>query len=244
MSLKLVNPFSYPLSITAGGLLLFLGVRWIALPSLVAMPLAAALTIATAYLRQHQEPSPEKERLSQVQSELEGVRRSAQNLREQAQTLQAQAKAILRQEQLSPLSMDILAAVQYGCDLAISLPEKVEMLAVKLPDTRSLLDATALQQQLQQVRSEKVKATGRSLASLERLEASLKRNLKLTTANQDDRQAQIHNLSALIQESAGVLQRLQNHLQTANLADTTQIDRLQALVEEMNQLQQEMDLFV
>ena len=62
--------------------------------------------------------------------------------------------------------------------------------------------------------------------------------------NQNDRQSQIRNLSALIEELAGVLQRLQNHLQTANLADLNQIDQLQALVTEMNRLQQETDLFV
>jgi hypothetical protein len=140
--------------------------------------------------------------------------------------------------------MDILAAVQYGCDLAIALPEKVDRLAAKLPQTRSLLDTASLQQQLQQVQTEKLNATGSAYTSLQRLEESLQRNLSLLNTNQDDRQAQILNLAALIQDSAGVLQRLQNHLQTANLADVNQLDQLQELIGEMNRLQQEADLFV
>lgn len=244
MTLKLVNPLAYPLAMTAGGILLFVGIRVVALPNVVAVPMAAGLTIAVSYLRQQQEPSPEKSALRQVQSELEGVRGDAHQLQQQAQTLLEQANQLLRQEQLSSLSMDILAAVRYGCDLAIVLPEKVDALALKLPQTRSLLDQTSLEQKLKAVRSEKIKASGSALQSLQRLEESIQRNLGLMNANQNDRQSQIHNLSALIQDLAGVLQRLQTHLQTANLADLHQIDRLQELVTEMNRLQQETDLFI
>jgi chromosome segregation ATPase len=244
MSFKLVNPFSYPLAMTIGGALLFVGSRLVALPSLMVVPLALGSSVAVSYWRQEQEPTPEKMLLRQVQSELEGVRGEAKQLQDQAQTLLNQANLLLRQEQLSPLSMEILAAVQYGCDLAIALPQKVEDLALKLPQTQSLLDRDTLQQKLKKVRSEKLKASGSTLQSLERLEESLERNLNLMNTNQNDRQSQIHNLSALIEELAGVLQRLQNHLQTANLADLNQIDQLQALVTEMNQLQQETDLFV
>jgi hypothetical protein len=244
MSLKLVNPFSYPLAMGTGGVLLFVGTRLVALPNILVVPLAVGLTIVVSYLRQGQEPTPEKARLRQVQSELEGVRGEAQHLQQQAQILLEQANLLLRQEQLSPLSMEILATVRYGCDLAIVLPEKIEALALKLPQTRSLLDKDTLQQKLKKVRSEKLKASGSSLQSLQRLEESLQRNLSLMNANQNDRQSQIHNLSALIEDLAGVLQRLQNHLQTANLADLDQIDQLQLLVTEMNQLQQETNLFI
>jgi len=244
MTLKLVNPFSYPLAMTTGGVLLFVGSRLVALPSVVVVPLAVGFTLAVSYLRQRQEPTPEKEELRQVQSELAGVRGEARQLQQQAQILLEQANRLLRQEQLSPLSMEILAAVRYGCDLAIVLPEKVDTLALKLPQTRSLLDQTSLEQKLKTVRSEKLKASGSAFQSLQRLEESIHRNLSLMNANQDDRQSQIHTLSALIQDLAGVLQRLQNHLQIANLADTDQIDRLNELVTEMNRLQQETDLFI
>jgi hypothetical protein len=242
--LKLVNPFSYPLAMTTGGVLLFVGTRLVALPSLVVVPAAVGLTIAVSYWRQHQQPTPQKSQLRQVRSELEGIRGEASQLQHQAQLLLEQANLILRQEQLSPLSMEILAAVRYGCDLAIVLPTKVEALALKLPQTRSLLDKDTLQQKLKKVRSEKLKASGSALQSLQRLEQSIQQNLNLMNANQNDRQSQIHNLSALIQDLAGVLQRLQNHLQTANLADVDQVDQLQILVTEMNQLQQETDLFI
>ena len=121
---------------------------------------------------------------------------------------------------------------------------RFDRLAAKLPQTRSLLDTDSLEQQLQQVKRDKLNATGSAYSSLQRLEESLQRNLSLLNTNQDDRKAQILNLAALIQDSGGVLQRLQNHLQTANLADMNQLDRLQDLIGEMNRLQQEADLFV
>ena len=243
-SFRILNPLSYPLAVAAGGLILFFGVRIAALPTVLVAPIAAGFTIAAATVRQHQEPTPEKEILRQVQAELQGVRTAADRLRQQAADLLRQANQVLRQEELSHLSMDILAAVQYGCDLAIALPEKVDRLAAKLPQTRSLLDTDSLEQQLQQVQRDKLNATGSAYSSLQRLEESLQRNLSLLNTNQDDRKAQILNLAALIQDSGGVLQRLQNHLQTANLADVNQLDQLQDLIGEMNRLQQEADLFV
>ncbi|MDY7024669.1 MAG: hypothetical protein SWJ54_25535, partial [Cyanobacteriota bacterium] len=80
--------------------------------------------------------------------------------------------------------------------------------------------------------------------NLEQLAASLQQNIELAKTGQDTRQAKIISLSTLIQNSAGVLQQLQNKLRIADLNDSEDIQELRRLSDELNQYQANMDIFI
>lgn len=49
--MKLTNPLYYPVAVLVGGIALFVGVRFIQLPSVIMLPVAAGIVVAgTSYL--------------------------------------------------------------------------------------------------------------------------------------------------------------------------------------------------
>ena len=56
--------------------------------------------------------------------------------------------------------------------------------------------------------------------------------------------AQVVSLATLIQDTAGVLQELQNKLREADLNDSTQTLELRSLGEQLNSFQENVDLLI
>jgi hypothetical protein len=238
--MKFFNPFLYPFPILLGCLFLILSIRVLRLPIVVVFPIAGGLAVGGAMVR-HSQEKPALIALQALQGELAEVKTLAEQLATKAELLRQEAEQILRNREIS---LELLSAVQYGCDLAIALPGKVDRLAQHLPSETSLLSVEDLQKRLKAVRQQQVQSQGATQASLAKLAQSLQRNIELTQAGSDIRQSQILNLTTLIQDSAGTLQQLQNSLRSINLEDADQVSQLQSFTEELSRLQQEVDLLI
>lgn len=239
MSNKLVNPLYYPLAVLAGGVALVLGVRVAQMPSLVMLPVAALIATAGASLLKSQQPqmllnNPELER------ELQLVRQRARELVDRANALRSEASQLLT----DAYQLELLAAVQYACDLTSELPAKIEQLARRLQGANTLLSVSDLQQQLTEVGTKLQSSSGIAREQLTKLSEILQRNIQLAQQGQNARQAQVVSLSMLILEEAGVLQELQNKLRTSNLTDTNQAIELRSLSEEIRSFTENVDFLV
>ncbi|MGC9505751.1 hypothetical protein [Baaleninema sp.] len=239
--MKLANPFYYPMSILAGGVVLFLGVRLANVSSIVMVPTATVVSLVGAYWRKSQEPEGIAVENPDLARELETVRVSAANLASKADELQQEAEGLLTG---GTVQMELLTAVQYACDRAQELPEKIDRLSRRLQGSDSLLSVEELQRQLREVRSKKASRRGVAQQQLSQLAASLERNIHLAQAGKDARDAQAISLFTAITESAGVLQELQNKLRTADLQDSEQLQELRSLSQDLQLFQENVDVLV
>ena len=107
----------------------------------------------------------------------------------------------------------------------------------KLPGFRIFLWEAPPLQQLQEVENKRASSSGIARQHLNQLTNSLQRNIQLAKEGQNARTAQMTCLYTLIQDSAGVLQQIQNKLRTADLTDVEQIHQLQASTDELTSLQ-------
>ncbi|MGF1478572.1 MAG: hypothetical protein ACFB4I_03665 [Cyanophyceae cyanobacterium] len=236
----IANPLRYPIAVLAGGIVLFVGVRLLQLPSAAMLPASAAIAcLGSAFLKSRE---PERINLGNpaLEQELQSVQQQAHRLAQQAESLRAEAEKLLT----SSTQIDLLVAVQYACDRAIELPQKLARLVRRLHGADSLLSPQDLQQQLQEVQEKQRHSSGVARQQLDRLAESLRRNLTLARQGQDARQAQVISLSTLITDSAGVLQQLQNRLRTSDLQDSEQIQELRSLSEELSGFQENVDVLV
>ena len=234
---KLANPIYYPLAVLLGGITLVLGVRLLAIPNLVIIPTAAVITTAGATFLKSQQPDPEK----LLEQELEGIKSQARAVALSAETLRNEANQMLTNGEFQ---LELLVTVQSACYRAIELPDKIAALARRLPASNSLLSAEELEQQLQQVNNQLQSSSGATRQQLVQLANSLNRNLELARRGQDTRQAQIINLQAIIQDSAGALQQLQNKLRTADLNNSEAIQELRDLSDQLNGYQESAQLLL
>jgi chromosome segregation ATPase len=141
--------------------------------------------------------------------------------------------------------MELLVAVQYACDRAVELPDKIDQMIQRLQNSdATLLSASELQRQLTEAETRLRSSSGTAREQLQTLTDRLHRNLQLVQQGQDVRQSQIANLSMLVNDTAGVLQALQNRLRTANLTDATQATELRSLSEELSNVQSNVDLLI
>ncbi|NJL00675.1 MAG: hypothetical protein HC838_09455 [Spirulinaceae cyanobacterium RM2_2_10] len=232
------NPLHHPLAILAGGIVLVVSVRLLALPSAIALPASAAIAIGGAQLLGWRQPQRAKTLLA---SELQVLQAVARDLAAKAESLRQEASRLLAS---GSGQLELLTAVEYVCDRAQELPEKVAKMTERLQDNDSLLSITALQQQLLEVQARQQRSTGAAQQQLVQLAASLQRNIELAQQGEDARQAQAIALSTLMTDSAGALQTLQNRLRTANLADATALVELRSLSEELSGFQESMELLV
>ncbi|WP_026097607.1 hypothetical protein [Baaleninema simplex] len=239
--MKLANPFYYPMSILAGGVVLFLGVRLANVSSIVMVPTAAIVSLAGASWRKSQEPEGLALENPDLDRELQSVRVSAANLASKAEELRQEAERLLTG---GTVQMELLTAVQYACDRAHELPEKIDRLSHRLQGSDSLLSVEDLQRQLQEVRSKQASRRGVAQQQLSQLAASLERNIHLAQAGKDARDAQAISLFTAITESAGVLQELQNKLRTADLQDSEQLQELRSLSQDLQLFQENVDVLV
>lgn len=120
----------------------------------------------------------------------------------------------------------------------------IEQIAQRLPESESLLSINELQQQLLEVKSKIRSSFGVSRKQLEQLQASLERNIELAQQGQDTRQAKLTSLYTVIQDSAGVLQQLQNKLRTADLTNSEELIELRNLSEELSGFQENIDFII
>jgi hypothetical protein len=171
-------------------------------------------------------------------SQLQVIRARAVVLAVSSQDLRSEATKLLTRSN----QMDFLAAVQLSCDRVVELPSKIDLLAQRLHGSDSLLSVNELRKQLDEVRQKLGSSSGVAKQHLAQLEGSLTRNLNLAQEGQDTREAQLLSLSILVQDSAGVLQRLQNQLRTASFSDLHQLEKLLSLNDELNSLQENFDL--
>ena len=236
-SIKLTNPLNYPLAILAGGIVLFLSVRLVQLPSFLMLPVSGAIaTMGASFLKSKQ---PEKPDFGNpiLEKELESVKQQAQLLAEKAENLRTESEKLLTPSD----QIELLSLVQYACNNAQELPGKIEELSRRLHGENALLSVPELQKQLAEIEVKKGNSSGIAQEKLKELAASINNNIKLAQQGEDARQAQVISLSSLIIESAGVLQQLQNKLRTSNLDNSESISELRSLSTELNSLQENVD---
>lgn len=232
--MKLANPLYYPIAVLAGGIVLVAGVRLVGLPNFIILPVSVAVATGGAAAMKSKEPDAQKIAQQQIQRELKLLQTSAKNLAEKAEILRQEANQLLNR---SSFEMNLLVAVQEACQRAIELPIKIEELGRRIHGANSLLSVNDLQQQLQEVKNKRALSSGIARQHLDQLANSLQRNIQLANEGQNARTAQITSLYTLIQNSAGILQQIQNKLRTADLTDYQQINELQASTDELTSLQ-------
>ena len=232
--MKLANPLYYPIAVLAGGIVLVAGVRLIGLPNLVVLPAAAIVATGGAATIKSREPDAQKIAQQEIQRELQLLQTSAKSLVEKAEILGQEANQLLSR---GSYQMDLLVAVQEACQRVIELPIKIDELGRRIHGANSLLSVNDLQQQLQEVEAKRSSSSGIARQHLDQLTNSLQRNIQLAKEGQNARTAQITSLYTLIQDSAGVLQQIQNKLRTVDLTDSQQVHELQASTDELTSLQ-------
>ncbi len=238
--MKIVNPLYYPVAVLAGAITLFLGVRFVQLPSAIVIPVAAGITIFSAnYLKSHKPELFDLEN-PELEQELQRVIVSANSLAIKAKGLHLEATKMLT----DTFHLELLAALQINCNRAVELPKKIDNLARRMQDSHSLLSVQQLQQQLAEVQERLKFSSGVAKQHLSQLANSLSRNIQLAKEGQDTRLAQIVNISTLVQDATGSLQRSQTKLHSSDLSDSAQISELQALVDEFSNLEANIELLI
>lgn len=239
--MKLANPLYYPIAVLAGGIVLVTGVRLMNLPNVIILPTATAVTIAGSTLLKSREPDTKKLAQQQLQKELQTIQKSAKMLATKAETLRQEANQLVPSD---TVNLELLATVQYTCDRAIELPAKIDQLTKRIQNNESLLSVNELEAQLQEIQAKKKSSSGIALQHLTELAKSLKQNIELAKEGQNTSTAQLANLQTLIQNSAGVLQKLQNKLRTADLTNSQEVKELKLLSAELNSFQENVDILI
>jgi len=238
--MKLANPLYYPFAVLSGGIILFAGVRFLNLSSALMLPVSAAVAVAGAAALKSRQPEFLNLNNPGLERELQSVRQQAKVLADKAISLQVESGQLL----VGISDMELLVAVQYSCDRAAEIPLKIDKMALRLQGDDSLLSPQELQRQLDEVQAKISRSSGVAKTQLIELSKSLSRNIQLARQGEDARQAQIISLSTVIQDSAGVLQQLQNKLRTADLTNSEQTRELRELSENLRSFQESVDLLV
>ncbi|PSN19185.1 hypothetical protein C7271_08585 [filamentous cyanobacterium CCP5] len=238
--MKLANPLQYPIAVLAGGILLVAGVRLGRLPSVVVVPVAAAVAISAATVLQSRQPETFALENPALDRQLQQVRQQAQDLVQQAAALQTEAQQLLTDVH----ELELLGTVRYACDRSRELPAKIDQLSRRLSGRDSLLSVDDLQKQLAEVQQKQRTSSGVARDQWSKLATSLQRNIQLAKQGEDAREAQVVSLSTLILDAAGVLQQLQNQLRTADLTTTAAAEEVRSLSDEFNSMQENMDVLM
>ena len=238
--MKIANPLYYPIAVLAGGIILIGGVRFLSLPNLLMLPVSAAVATGGATVLKTRQGNNLRLTNPALRRELEAVKTQANLLAEKANNLRVEAGKILT----GIADMELLAMVQYACDRATEVPRKIDEMARRLQGDDALLSIGELQQQLKEVRGKLSGSQGVAKEQLTKLAESLNRNIQLARQGRDARQAQVVSLSTIIQDSAGVLQQMQNKLRIADLSNSEDKRELQFLTQELRSFQENIDLLV
>lgn len=239
--MKLVNPLNYPLAVFIGGICLFLGVRIANLSSLIILPLSGSIVFISSNILAKKETEVETNiDNTALEKELNKAKNQAELLIKKSESLRLEAEKLLQDSS----QLDLLTTVQYTCDRALELPQKIENLSNRLHGGDSLLSVEELNKQLQDIQTKQKYSRGLALKQLKQLEKTLKNNIQLALEGQDAREAQVFSLVNIIIELSGILQNLQNKLRTSDLNNSDAIQELKMLSEELNNFQDNVDLFV
>ncbi|MBW4464391.1 MAG: hypothetical protein KME07_02985 [Pegethrix bostrychoides GSE-TBD4-15B] len=238
--MQLANPLYYPLPVFVGAITLVAGIRLVNLPSFVVLPVAGAVAMGGAAFRKSQAPPSLNLNNPALEADLLRLQQQAQTLTLKAEELRLEAARLLTQS----TQMDLLAAVQLTCDQVQELPTKIAQLVQQMQGQDSLLSVQDLQRQLANLEAKLPSSVGVMQSQLIQLAASLRQNIQLAQEGQDARQAQAASLSKLVLDSAGQLQKLQNHLRTADLANAQQTTELRTLSDELSSVQTSLDLLI
>jgi len=236
----LVNPLHYPTAIFSAALVLVLGVRVWGLPRWLMVPVAVVMALGGSWLlREAQQPLFADPALTR---EIQQLRQQVNSLVQAAQKVQAEAARLL----VDDPDLDLLVAVQEVCQQVQSLPQAVDQRVQRLyqTDYDAVLSVADLEKQLAQVRRQKRRVGPLAGAQLDRLEATLVRNIELAQRGQDTRLAQIAALVTLVQDTAGVLQQLQNQLRTFDIRNQQQLQQVRSLSETLQDFERQMTILV
>jgi chromosome segregation ATPase len=239
-SMKLANPFYYPLAIFAGSVFLVASARVLYLPPIAALPLSAAIAIAGATWIKAREANAPNFASTTVGRDFGQLQAQAKQLVSKADELRQEATHLLT----GANQLDQLASIQYACDRIHELPTHLTKLAERLQGQSALLSVDDLRQQLKRAEKRLKDSDPAARDQLNRLAKSLRRNIELAEQGTDTREAQLVSLSTLIQDAGGNLQLLQNKLRTADLSELQNDPELQILSQELSQFQDNMDLLL
>ena len=238
--MKTDNPLYYPLAVLTGGIILVGGVRFLALPNSIMLPVSAAVVTGGATVLKSRQGNILRLTNPALRRELKSVKKQADFLAKKARNLRTEAGKMLT----GIGDMELLAMVEYACDRATEVPEKIDRMAARLQGDDALLSIDELQGQLKEVRGKLSSSKGVAKQQLSQLEKSLNRNIQLASQGRDAREAQVVSLSTIIQESAGLLQQMQNKLRIADLSNSEDKQELQLLTQELRDFQESIDLLV
>ncbi|NJK62664.1 MAG: hypothetical protein HC921_08260 [Synechococcaceae cyanobacterium SM2_3_1] len=236
--MQLANPFSFPLAMLAGVVVMTAGIRLLQLPQVMVLPMAATVALGTASLRKTQQPPSWGLSDLDLEADLQVAAQRAQQLVKLSTNLRQEGTQTLTQVE----QIDLLVALQLSCDRLQSLPTRVVQLAKRLQQ-QQLLSLTELQQQRQQAQARAENSTGLIREQLTRMVASFDQNIHLVEQGQDSRRAQVANFSTLLLDIAGLLQALQNQIKNTPLT-VADLQDMQALTQELRSLQDTVDQWV
>lgn len=233
--LKTTNPLNYPLAVFVAAICLFFGVRFANVSSFFMLPISVSVAvIGSGFLAKIESSNSDRINLDNkvLEQELESAKVEAKFLIKKAENLRLEAQNLLHDAQ----QMDLLTAIEYGCDRILELPQKIDYLSRKLSGGDSLLSEAELQEKLKDNLKKQKSASGLALKQLRQIEGNLRRNIDLAKQGKSAREAQVFAFTNILTESAGVLQELQNKLRTSDLNNSQSLQDLQDLTQELSSL--------
>ena len=238
--MKIAYPLNYPIAVLVSGVFFVGGVRVKNISPWIMLPAAGAISIGGAtFLKTQSQRQSDPDNQAKIK-EIEAIKERSQLIAQKAEILRSESEKNLTESS----QIQLLTAVQYGCNLALELPTKIERLANRLQGSDSLLSQDDLEKQLTEVLAKLSHSSGKARQQLQELAASLENNIKLVREGRDAREAQIASLSTLVSNSAGILQQLQNQLRTSNLNSSEQIEELLILSDELKNIQENVELLI
>jgi chromosome segregation ATPase len=238
---KLTNPFYYPIAILAGGIVLVAGVRVFKMPNLVILPTSALIATATAMFLKSREPDPEKLALKAVERELINLKTAGQSLAIKAEGVRQEASQLLGRESDY---LELLVSVQEVCDSITELPHKIEEFGKRLPRDNSVLSLVELETELGSAQQLLASSSGIARQQAAELVKSLERNIELAKTGKSVHQARLLSLQKMIQDSAGILQELQNKIRLVNRQDTNTIEEIETLSKRLKSVQDNLGILI
>ncbi|APB34529.1 hypothetical protein GlitD10_2200 [Gloeomargarita lithophora Alchichica-D10] len=239
--MPLANPLHYPLAMFCAALVLGVGVRGLALPRWLMFPVAVGIALGGSVVLQKRETQPPTLDDPVLAREIQQLRQQVQGLLQGAEKVRAEAARLL----MDAPDLDLLITVQEVCDQVQTLPQALEQRVQKLhQNDEAVLSVAGLEKQLTQVRRQKRRVGQVAGAQLDQLEASLVRNIQLAQMGQDTRLAQVTALATLVQDTAGILQQLQNQLRSCDIHNQQQLQELRGLSETLQGFEEQMTILV
>jgi vacuolar-type H+-ATPase subunit I/STV1 len=238
---KLTNPFDYPIAILVGGIVLVVGVRFWRVPNLVILPGAAIVATATALSLKSREPDPEKAELQDVERELTNLKASGRSVAEKAAAVRSEAGQLLGHD---GDYLELLVRIEEVCSPIAEIPTRIEALGQRLPQNNSVLSLAELEADLHSAHALLVNATGVARQQAEELVESLEKNRELAKTGSSVNLAKLLNLRVILQNTAGILQELQNKIRLLNRPDLDRVREVEELCERLQSTGSNLDILI